>query len=179
MKGPSGRLRARRSPAADNPTVIEVPADAAEQIVSDLQFYSDYALTITAFNSKGESPHSKESSFSTPEGGKSSSLSLINICECINQCVCDDLNSCFPESSTWTSVIPALRQPVWERDHPAVGNTTQTQWRDQRIPAAVPGGWGHTHTQHNTRTLQLQDYLNPPVVYNSVYTVWVKKSRLH
>ncbi|NP_571458.1 neural cell adhesion molecule L1.1 precursor [Danio rerio] len=68
MKGPSGRLRAGRSPAVGNPTVIEVPADAAEKIVSDLQYYSDYTLTITAFNSKGEGPHSEESSFSTPEG---------------------------------------------------------------------------------------------------------------
>ncbi|XP_072552144.1 neural cell adhesion molecule L1.1 isoform X2 [Salminus brasiliensis] len=49
--------------------MIEVHGDKKEEeIVSGLEFYSDYQLSITAFNSKGEGPHSDPAHFSTPEG---------------------------------------------------------------------------------------------------------------
>lgn len=50
--------------------MIEVPGHKVEEVVSDLQFYSNYTLTVAPFNSRGEGPHSKAYHFSTPEGGK-------------------------------------------------------------------------------------------------------------
>uniref|UniRef100_A0A8D0AHN1 Neural cell adhesion molecule L1.1-like n=1 Tax=Sander lucioperca TaxID=283035 RepID=A0A8D0AHN1_SANLU len=44
--------------------------------VSGLQLYSTYELSITAFNSKGESPPSSPHSFSTPEGAPGPPASL-------------------------------------------------------------------------------------------------------
>lgn len=38
--------------------------------VTGLQLYSHYELSVTAFNSKGESPPSHPHHFSTPEGGE-------------------------------------------------------------------------------------------------------------
>lgn len=38
--------------------------------VTGLRLYSRYQLTVTAFNSKGEGPHSPPHPFSTPEGGE-------------------------------------------------------------------------------------------------------------
>uniref|UniRef100_A0A8C1Q3V7 L1 cell adhesion molecule, paralog b n=1 Tax=Cyprinus carpio TaxID=7962 RepID=A0A8C1Q3V7_CYPCA len=72
-KGP--RTHSRRSlpmqePAADRNRVIVVHGNKVEMVVSDLQFYSNYTLTVAPFNSKGEGPHSKAYHFSTPEGGK-------------------------------------------------------------------------------------------------------------
>uniref|UniRef100_A0A8C1PVL6 Neural cell adhesion molecule L1 n=1 Tax=Cyprinus carpio TaxID=7962 RepID=A0A8C1PVL6_CYPCA len=70
-KGP--RTHSRRSlpmqePAADRNRVIVVHGNKVEMVVSDLQFYSNYTLTVAPFNSKGEGPHSKAYHFSTPEG---------------------------------------------------------------------------------------------------------------
>uniref|UniRef100_A0A8C2D724 Neural cell adhesion molecule L1 n=1 Tax=Cyprinus carpio TaxID=7962 RepID=A0A8C2D724_CYPCA len=70
-KGP--RTHSRKSllmqePAADRNRVIVVHGNKVEMVVSDLQFYSNYTLTVAPFNSKGEGPHSKAYHFSTPEG---------------------------------------------------------------------------------------------------------------
>ncbi|KAK7131749.1 hypothetical protein R3I93_018344 [Phoxinus phoxinus] len=80
-KGPrthSRRGRAIRSPAADKNRVIEVSGHQLEEVVSDLQFYSNYTLTVAPYNSRGEGPHSKAYHFSTPEGapGPISSLTF-------------------------------------------------------------------------------------------------------
>ncbi|XP_076875026.1 neural cell adhesion molecule L1.1 isoform X2 [Brachyhypopomus gauderio] len=49
--------------------VVVVEGDRKEEeILSNLEFYSNYELSITAFNNKGEGPHSEPSHFSTPEG---------------------------------------------------------------------------------------------------------------
>ncbi|KAI4872672.1 hypothetical protein NFI96_004121 [Prochilodus magdalenae] len=49
--------------------VIVVHGDRKEEeVLEDLESYSDYQLSMTAFNSKGEGPHSDPSHFSTPEG---------------------------------------------------------------------------------------------------------------
>ncbi|XP_029012243.1 neural cell adhesion molecule L1.1-like isoform X2 [Betta splendens] len=44
--------------------------------VTDLKFYSQYELVVTAFNSKGEGPASPEHRFSTPEGAPGPPASL-------------------------------------------------------------------------------------------------------
>uniref|UniRef100_A0A8C2H6D4 Neural cell adhesion molecule L1 n=1 Tax=Cyprinus carpio TaxID=7962 RepID=A0A8C2H6D4_CYPCA len=49
-------------------SLIVVHGNKVEMVVSDLQFYSNYTLTVAPFNSKGEGPHSKAYHFSTPEG---------------------------------------------------------------------------------------------------------------
>uniref|UniRef100_A0A671P864 Neural cell adhesion molecule L1 n=1 Tax=Sinocyclocheilus anshuiensis TaxID=1608454 RepID=A0A671P864_9TELE len=72
-KGP--RTHSRRglpmhAPAADKYREIEVYGNKVETVVSNLQFYSDYTLTVAAFNSRGEGPLSIEYHFTTPEGGK-------------------------------------------------------------------------------------------------------------
>lgn len=51
--------------------VVVVRGTKTSEEVSGLQLYSTYELSITAFNSKGESPPSSPHSFSTPEGGES------------------------------------------------------------------------------------------------------------
>ncbi|XP_056117307.1 neural cell adhesion molecule L1.1 isoform X2 [Rhinichthys klamathensis goyatoka] len=80
-KGPrthSRRGLAIRSLAADKYRMIEVSGHKVEEVVSDLQFYSNYTLTVAPFNSRGEGPHSKAYHFSTPEGapGPISSLTF-------------------------------------------------------------------------------------------------------
>ncbi|XP_073731002.1 protein sidekick-2 isoform X8 [Misgurnus anguillicaudatus] len=49
-------------------SVLKVYGNKDEEVVSGLQFYSNYTLTVTAFNGKGEGPHSDPHHFSTPEG---------------------------------------------------------------------------------------------------------------
>lgn len=50
--------------------VVEVQGRMTSHEVTGLRLYSRYELTVTAFNSKGESPHSPLHHFSTPEGGE-------------------------------------------------------------------------------------------------------------
>ncbi|XP_051516368.1 neural cell adhesion molecule L1.1 [Myxocyprinus asiaticus] len=52
----------------DERRVIKVYGQKEEEVVSGLQFYSDYTVTVAAFNSRGEGPHSQPHHFSTPEG---------------------------------------------------------------------------------------------------------------
>ncbi|KAK3518783.1 hypothetical protein QTP70_012734 [Hemibagrus guttatus] len=47
-----------------------------EEIVSGLEFYSNYELSITAFNSKGEGPLSSPKHIQTPEGAPGPALNL-------------------------------------------------------------------------------------------------------
>lgn len=47
-----------------------------EAIVSGLDFYSNYELSITAFNSKGEGPRSSPTHFITPEGGETKRINI-------------------------------------------------------------------------------------------------------
>ncbi|XP_041953546.1 neural cell adhesion molecule L1.1-like isoform X3 [Alosa sapidissima] len=48
--------------------ILVVHGTKTEETVTGLQFYSSYELTVTAFNNKGEGPHSKATAFKTPEG---------------------------------------------------------------------------------------------------------------
>lgn len=50
--------------------VVEVHGMKTSEEVTGLRLYSQYELSITAFNSKGEGPHSEPHHFSTPEGGE-------------------------------------------------------------------------------------------------------------
>ncbi|XP_051517191.1 neural cell adhesion molecule L1.1-like [Myxocyprinus asiaticus] len=52
----------------DERRVIKVYGQKVEEVVSGLQFYSHYTVTVAAFNSRGEGPHSQPYHFSTPEG---------------------------------------------------------------------------------------------------------------
>ncbi|CAM4684069.1 unnamed protein product [Leuciscus chuanchicus] len=77
-KGPRTHSRRGLAIRSDKNRVIEVPGHKVEEVVSDLQFYSNYTLTVAPFNSRGEGPHSKAHHFSTPEGapGPISSLTF-------------------------------------------------------------------------------------------------------
>ncbi|XP_058620145.1 neural cell adhesion molecule L1.1 isoform X2 [Onychostoma macrolepis] len=73
LRKKSPRTHSRRGlpmqePAADRNRIFVVHGNKVETVVSDLQFYSNYTLTVAPFNSKGEGPHSKAYHFSTPEG---------------------------------------------------------------------------------------------------------------
>ncbi|XP_051947701.1 neural cell adhesion molecule L1.1 [Xyrauchen texanus] len=52
----------------DESRVIEVYGQKVEEIVTGLKFYSQYVVTVAAFNSKGEGPHSQPHHFNTSEG---------------------------------------------------------------------------------------------------------------
>ncbi|XP_070766499.1 neural cell adhesion molecule L1.1-like [Enoplosus armatus] len=56
--------------------VVVVNSSKTSEEVSGLQLYSRYELSVTAFNSKGESPHSPHHHFSTPEGAPGPPASL-------------------------------------------------------------------------------------------------------
>ncbi|KAG7477340.1 hypothetical protein MATL_G00068490 [Megalops atlanticus] len=73
-----GRERRERGPEGDlDSRVVEVlGASRMEQEVGGLQLYSHYTLTVSAFNSKGEGPHSQPHTFHTPEGAPSPPASL-------------------------------------------------------------------------------------------------------
>ncbi len=80
-----------QEPAADRNRVIVVHGNKVETVVSDLQFYSNYTLTVAPFNSKGDGPHSKAYHFSTPEGGK---VTFYSACETSMNVDLDQLNLC-------------------------------------------------------------------------------------
>lgn len=50
--------------------VKEVDHSKTSAEVTGLRLFSEYELTVTAFNSKGESPRSPPHHFHTPEGGE-------------------------------------------------------------------------------------------------------------
>ncbi|XP_051282266.1 neural cell adhesion molecule L1.1 isoform X2 [Dicentrarchus labrax] len=58
--------------------VVVVSSTKTSEDVTGLQLYSRYTVSITAFNSKGEGPHSPPHHFNTPEGvpGKPASLTF-------------------------------------------------------------------------------------------------------
>ncbi|KAM8755112.1 neural cell adhesion molecule L1.1-like isoform 2-T2 [Acanthopagrus schlegelii] len=56
--------------------VVVVEGKNTSEEVTGLQLYSRYELSVTAFNSKGESPHSPPHHFSTPEGAPGPPASL-------------------------------------------------------------------------------------------------------
>lgn len=53
----------------DNRVVVVHGAKTSGE-VTGLHLYSRYELSVTAFNSKGEGPHSPTHYFNTPEGGR-------------------------------------------------------------------------------------------------------------
>uniref|UniRef100_A0A8C2WXX3 Neural cell adhesion molecule L1 n=1 Tax=Cyclopterus lumpus TaxID=8103 RepID=A0A8C2WXX3_CYCLU len=59
-----------------NTMVLVVNGTKTSEEVGGLQLYSRYELSVTAFNSKGESPHSPPHNFSTPEGAPGPPASL-------------------------------------------------------------------------------------------------------
>ncbi|CAL8234092.1 unnamed protein product, partial [Arctogadus glacialis] len=59
---------AARGDGAGEVTVVMVDGNKTSEEVTGLRFYSQYELSVSAFNSKGESPASTPHSFSTPEG---------------------------------------------------------------------------------------------------------------
>lgn len=60
----SGREKERET------RVVVVQGMKTSEEVTGLRLYSHYQLTVTAFNSKGDGPHSHPHHFSTPEGGE-------------------------------------------------------------------------------------------------------------
>ncbi|KAA0707341.1 Neural cell adhesion molecule L1.1 [Triplophysa tibetana] len=60
--------KSREHDRDDNRRVVKVYGNKEEEVVSGLHFYTDYILTVAAFNSKGEGPHSELHHFRTPEG---------------------------------------------------------------------------------------------------------------
>lgn len=50
--------------------MVVVHGTKTSEEVTGLRLYSRYQVTVTAFNSKGEGPHSALHHFSTPEGGE-------------------------------------------------------------------------------------------------------------
>lgn len=50
--------------------VVVVEGMKTSEEVTGLQLFSRYELSVTAFNRKGEGPHSLPHHFSTPEGGE-------------------------------------------------------------------------------------------------------------
>ncbi|XP_030589702.1 neural cell adhesion molecule L1.1-like isoform X2 [Archocentrus centrarchus] len=56
--------------------MVEVDPNKTSEEVTGLRLFSKYELTVTAFNSKGESPHSPPHKFSTPEGAPGPPASL-------------------------------------------------------------------------------------------------------
>ncbi|XP_071314832.1 neural cell adhesion molecule L1.1-like isoform X2 [Trachinotus anak] len=56
--------------------VVVVHGDRTSHVVTALRLFSRYELSVTAFNSKGEGPHSPPHHFSTPEGAPGPPASL-------------------------------------------------------------------------------------------------------
>uniref|UniRef100_A0A3P8UED9 Neural cell adhesion molecule L1.1 n=1 Tax=Cynoglossus semilaevis TaxID=244447 RepID=A0A3P8UED9_CYNSE len=56
--------------------VVVVHGHKTSEEVSELRLFSRYELSVTAFNSKGEGPHSQPHHFSTPEGAPGPPASL-------------------------------------------------------------------------------------------------------
>lgn len=90
---------------AEERRVVVVRGTKTSAEVTGLRLFSNYELTVTAFNSKGEGPHSDPHHFSTPEGGEMvsvvtsaftrverlgvficSTIMLIGLCVCV--CLC-------------------------------------------------------------------------------------------
>lgn len=67
----SGRER-RGKREMDKEDVVTVKTGASEErkVLGGLQPFSHYATSVSAFNSKGEGPHSEPINFHTPEGGE-------------------------------------------------------------------------------------------------------------
>ena len=59
---------------AEERRVVVVRGTKTSAEVTGLRLFSRYELTVTAFNSKGEGPHSEPHHFSTPEGGEAISV---------------------------------------------------------------------------------------------------------
>ncbi|XP_062871146.1 neural cell adhesion molecule L1.1 [Trichomycterus rosablanca] len=69
MKDDHGGKHKRALDRKDERRVIVVKGDKnEEETLTGLEFYTDYELSITAFNSKGEGPLSDSTHFTTPEG---------------------------------------------------------------------------------------------------------------
>ncbi|KAJ8358884.1 hypothetical protein SKAU_G00154090 [Synaphobranchus kaupii] len=68
MKRGKRERREREREREQESRVLEVSGPKDEEVLQDLRLYSHYTLNITAFNSKGEGPHSDPHSFTTPEG---------------------------------------------------------------------------------------------------------------
>uniref|UniRef100_A0A8C7YQY1 Neural cell adhesion molecule L1 n=1 Tax=Oryzias sinensis TaxID=183150 RepID=A0A8C7YQY1_9TELE len=60
----------RRSHKDKRSWVVEVEGTNTSKEVDGLRWYWHYELSVTAFNSKGEGPHSPSRRFETPEGGE-------------------------------------------------------------------------------------------------------------
>src|SRR4029434_5421613 len=82
----------------------EVRGNKAEATVGGLQFFSKYLLTLTAFNSFGDGPHSKAITFETPEGGTLKRVCVcvsVSVCVCVCVCVCEIPSHKSASVSSW------------------------------------------------------------------------------
>lgn len=70
--GPESRHLRRERVREGKPTNVSVVLTTnTKKALGDLQPYSHYALSVSAYNNKGEGPQSEPLTFHTPEGGKS------------------------------------------------------------------------------------------------------------
>ncbi|XP_064160877.1 neural cell adhesion molecule L1-like isoform X1 [Anguilla rostrata] len=67
-RGKRERREREREREQESNTTVEVKGPKEEVLLEDLRLYSNYIVSIAAYNSKGEGPYSTPESFSTPEG---------------------------------------------------------------------------------------------------------------
>ncbi|XP_034393266.1 neural cell adhesion molecule L1-like [Cyclopterus lumpus] len=70
------KVKEEKEKDRESSMVLVVNGTKTSEEVGGLQLYSRYELSVTAFNSKGESPHSPPHNFSTPEGAPGPPASL-------------------------------------------------------------------------------------------------------
>ncbi|KAG9335112.1 hypothetical protein JZ751_005675 [Albula glossodonta] len=63
-----GRRKRRERGKEHGSKVIKVTGAKTEEVVGDLLPFSKYSVTVSAFNSRGEGPHSSPAIFTTPQG---------------------------------------------------------------------------------------------------------------
>lgn len=63
--------------------MVAVQGTKTSAEVTGLRLFSRYELSVAAFNSKGEGPHSDPHHFTTPEGGEMNSWATSRTFRCV------------------------------------------------------------------------------------------------